>query len=50
MGIKTRLSQYGIGKDTIDIIVDRFEKRGYNIGERADISPEKMRLILENRL
>jgi len=50
MGLKTRLSQYGIGKDTIDKIVDRFVKRGYNMGERADISPEKLRLILENRL
>jgi len=50
MGLKTRLSEYGIGQATIDKIVERFEKRGYNMGERADISPAKLRLILENRL
>lgn len=50
MGMKTHLSQYGIGKATIDEIVGRFTKRGYNMGERANISPEKIRLILEERL
>jgi len=50
MGMKTHLSQYGIGKATIDEIVARFTKRGYNMGERANISPEKIRLILEERL
>jgi len=48
--MKTHLSQYGIGKATIDEIVARFTKRGYNMGERANISPEKIRLILEERL
>jgi len=50
LGIKTHLSEYGIGKATIDEIVSRFEKRGYSIGERADINPANIRLILENRL
>ena len=50
MGVNTKLSEYGIGEETIEKIVDRFAKRGYNMGERADISPEKLREILINRL
>lgn len=50
VGIKTRLSDYGIGKATIDEIVNRFEKRGFSFGERGDINPAKVRQILECRL
>jgi len=50
VGIPTRLPEYEVGTDTIDIICDRFTKRGYKVGEKADIGPAEIRLILENRL
>ena len=50
VGIPTRLPQYNVGSDTIDKIYDRFTKRGYKIGEKADIGPTEIRLILEDRL
>jgi NADP-dependent alcohol dehydrogenase len=50
MGLKTRLSDYQVGKDTINEIVNRFEKRGYALGENQIVGPEQIRLILENRL
>ncbi len=50
LGIKTRLSDYGVGIETIDIIVQRFEKRGWKLGEKGAVTPEKTRIILESRL
>lgn len=50
VGLPTRLSDYGVSTDTIDKICTRFEKRGFKIGEKADIGPAEIRLILENRL
>jgi NADP-dependent alcohol dehydrogenase len=50
LGLPTKLPDYGVSTDTIDIICDRFEKRGFKIGEKADIGPAEIRLILENRL
>jgi NADP-dependent alcohol dehydrogenase len=50
VGIPTRLPQYNVGSDTIDKIYQRFTKRGYKIGEKADIGPAEIRLILEDRL
>ncbi len=44
LGMKTRLSEHGIGQETIDFIVDRFRKRGWNLGETgvAEILHERM--------
>jgi NADP-dependent alcohol dehydrogenase len=50
VGVPTRLSAYNLSTETIDTITDRFEKRGYKIGENADIGPAEIRLILEDRL
>lgn len=50
VGIPTRLPDYGVNTDTIDIICNRFKKRGYKIGEKADLGPVEIRRILENRL
>jgi NADP-dependent alcohol dehydrogenase len=50
VGIQTRLPEYNIGSETIDKIYNRFTKRGYKVGEKADIGPEEIRLILEDRL
>lgn len=47
LGKKTRLSEYGIGEDTINTIVERFKERGWRVGERGIVTPEKVRLILE---
>jgi len=50
MTIKTRLSDYGIGQDTIDEIATRFAERKVALGERDDITPDKVREILQDRL
>ncbi|MBO7180067.1 MAG: iron-containing alcohol dehydrogenase [Bacteroidales bacterium] len=47
IGKKTRLSEYGIGNDVIETIVERFKQRGWNVGEHGIVTPEKARLILE---
>ncbi|MBC6988685.1 iron-containing alcohol dehydrogenase [Hymenobacter sp. BT491] len=45
--IKTRLSDYAVGPDTIQHIVERFEQRGpKNLGERGDIQPRDVQEIL----
>jgi len=50
VGIPTRLPEYNVGTKTIDTICERFTKRGFKIGEKADIGPAEIRLILEDRL
>ncbi|MEJ5302587.1 MAG: iron-containing alcohol dehydrogenase [Bacteroidales bacterium] len=51
LGMKTRLSEHGIGEDTIREIVRRFtEPVKVNLGERGSITPEKVGEILRNRL
>ncbi|MDP2890617.1 MAG: iron-containing alcohol dehydrogenase [Bacteroidota bacterium] len=50
VGLPTRLPDYGISTDTIDKICDRFKKRRFKIGEKADIGPDAIRLILKDRL
>jgi len=50
MGIPVRLPDYNVTAETIDRICSRFEKRGFKIGELANIGPNEIRMILENRL
>lgn len=51
VGIKTKLSDYGVKSDTIDLIVDRLEKRGWKaFGDRQLVTPEVVRQILEHQL
>lgn len=50
VGLPTKLPDYGVSTDTIDIICDRFLKRGYKLGEKSDIDPAEIRMILEDRL
>lgn len=50
VGLPTKLSDYGVSTDFIDIVCNRFQKRGFNIGEKANIGPKEIRLILEDRL
>jgi NADP-dependent alcohol dehydrogenase len=46
LGVKTKLSDYGIGEDTINKIVARFEMRGTVLGENKTITPDKVENIL----
>lgn len=47
VGIRTHLSDYGVGLDTIPTIIERFEKRGFvALGEHQDVSPKVVEQIL----
>lgn len=50
LGMKTRLSEHGIGEETIVEIVERFTERGWNVGERGIVTPEKVDAILRRAL
>lgn len=50
LGMKTRLSEHGIGQETIDFIVERFRKRGWNLGETGKVTPERVAEILRELL
>ncbi len=50
LGMKTRLSEHGVGQETIDFIVDRFRKRGWNLGETGKVTPERVAEILRERM
>ncbi|WP_161887626.1 iron-containing alcohol dehydrogenase [Pontibacter russatus] len=51
MDIKTKLTDYEVGEDTIKTIVGRLEERGMkNLGERADIQVTDVEKILEMSL
>lgn len=51
LGIKTRLSDYGVSSETIDKIVARFEeKKWFALGDRGLTTPEITRKALEVQL
>lgn len=51
LGVKTRLSDYGIGKETIERIVERFKQRGtQNISFLEDVNSDNLEQILVSRL
>jgi NADP-dependent alcohol dehydrogenase len=51
LGVKTHFTDYNIGQATIDKIVDRFNKRGWNaLGEKGDLTLEEIKEALESRL
>jgi NADP-dependent alcohol dehydrogenase len=50
LGIKTRLSDYGIGEDVVNEIVRRFRERGSKLGEHGIVTPDKVEAILRDRL
>ncbi|MCK9275021.1 MAG: iron-containing alcohol dehydrogenase [Syntrophales bacterium] len=46
--VKTRLCEYGINDDCIPLVVEQLEKHGMiKLGERRDVTPDKVRNILE---
>ncbi|PTN10042.1 iron-containing alcohol dehydrogenase [Mangrovibacterium marinum] len=50
VGIKTKLPDYDVPSETIGKIAERFEQRGYKVGEHGDIGPKEVSEILESRL
>jgi NADP-dependent alcohol dehydrogenase len=47
VGVKTRLSDYGLTRDAIAAVSERFAKRGWtSLGERGDIGPKQVEEIL----
>ncbi len=46
VGMKTKLSENGIGKERFNEIADRFKKRGMRLGEHQAIGPEQVVEIL----
>ena len=50
LGVPTRLSDYGIGEDTIAEIRRRFDDRKWNLGENGIVTPDKAEAILRSRL
>jgi NADP-dependent alcohol dehydrogenase len=47
-GLTTRLSEEGVGDETIGIIEDRFNKAGAAYGEKRNVTGEVARQILMN--
>jgi NADP-dependent alcohol dehydrogenase len=47
LGLSIKASEYGVNQETIAKIVKRFEARGVNFGEKADITPAVVAEILE---
>jgi NADP-dependent alcohol dehydrogenase len=51
LGVPTRLAAYEVSQDTPALVASRLEQRGMvKMGERQDIDPAKVRLILERSL
>ncbi|MGB3209500.1 MAG: alcohol dehydrogenase [Desulforhopalus sp.] len=51
MQVKTRLSDYGIGKDSIPHLLEQLRTHGMiSLGEQKDITPELSKRILESSL
>ena len=48
LGKQIKLSENGIGDDTINEIVSRFETRGVVLGENKAVTPDRVRVILES--
>lgn len=50
MGMKTRLSEFGIGEDALDSLVVHVKKMGWKLGEYGIIDDQKAKEILALRL
>jgi len=51
LGVKTRLSEYGIGPEVIDMVVNQLKSRGVNfLGNGKDVTIEDVPAILQSRL
>lgn len=50
MGVETHLSNYGLGMEAIQKVVERLKSRGWILGEHHNITPEIVEKILLKRL
>ena len=50
MGVKTHLSDYGLGVEAIGPIYERLKLRGWKLGEKHNITAEVAKEILLTRL
>lgn len=50
VGIQTKLPDYSVTSEIIDIISERFLKKGYKVGEKGNIGTQEVRMILQDRL
>jgi NADP-dependent alcohol dehydrogenase len=50
LSVPTTLPEYNVPAETIAKIKGRFEERGMKLGEKADIDPNEIEAILQNRL
>jgi NADP-dependent alcohol dehydrogenase len=50
VGLPTTLPEYNVPEESVTKIVARFEKRGYKLGEKADIGYQEIEQILMDRL
>lgn len=49
MGVKTHLSDYGLGDEAITKVADRLAERGWKLGESHNITPDVVKEILTLR-
>lgn len=49
-GVKTHLSDYGLGQEAIDKVCQRFVQRGWKLGEKQNITADTVREILKLRV
>ena len=50
MQVKTRLSDYNLGKEAVDTVSNRLKERGWKIGEKQNIDSEVVKDILSLRI
>lgn len=50
MGVGTHFSDYGLGVDAVNKVVERYRERGWILGERQNITAEVVERILMRRL
>lgn len=50
MGLRTRLSDYGVKESDLDALVEPMRRMGWKLGEHGNIVPEVAREILRTRL
>lgn len=50
MGVKTRLSDYGLGAEAVEAVYQRLHARGWKLGEKRNVTSEVVKEILLTRL
>jgi NADP-dependent alcohol dehydrogenase len=50
LGLPTTLPAYDVTEETVNRIIERFNQRGYLLGEKRDIGPAVIESILLDRM